>query len=470
MTNKTIRYSPILIIIIIIFCGCVKNNIVNGMANDNSLNSINCSNCSGIFNVKNYGAIGDGETDDTKAINDASLDASKSNGIVYFPSGTYIVSSPIIIYPNTTYEGTNVASTIIKLANNANADLFKTYDFDRLTSQNTNLTPDGFVLEDFTVDGNNKNNSAGTGIQIYGCRYILTNINVCNCSGAGIYSEWSTCADTIVIGMESLWSNVQSFSNNGDGIVFRGPHDTRWNNILTYSNIGNGTRVEQDSTASVYSGSGLEVNTLHSYNNSKNGVYANIASYWVNLESETNGGDGVLICGNDYIINGLDVYNNNLNGITIGKQNKSLGSSQISGKSYNNKRSQINFVDDYGNTINLVTWNNKNQTSYTGSYSQQDILSINALGENAQDVMQGKTKPMISPKLPSGIGRNNNVTNTLGYGVIIYQGGMIGTVIIDPSGVEWPTNIDMTTLYLPPGASVYYTKQVPSGWAWQPMF
>ncbi len=147
-----------------------------------------------------------------------------------------------------------------------------------------------------------------------------------------------------------------------------------------------------------------------------------------------------------------------------------MGSSQISDKSYNNKRSQINFVNDHGNTINLLTWNNKNQTSYIGSYSQQDILSINALGEKAQNVMQGKSKPMISPKLPSSIGSKNNITNTLGYGIIIYQSGMEGTVIIDPSGVEWPTGIDMTTLYLPPGASVYYTKKVPSGWAWQPIF
>lgn len=476
MATNAIRYLPILIIIsILIICGCAKNNITNNnitnnMSNDNSSNSINSSYYSGIFNVKNYGVAGNGETDDTKAINAASLDASKCNGIVYFPPGTYIVSSPIIIYPNTTYEGASVASTTLKLANNANTDLFKTYNFDRLTFQNTNMTINGFILEDFTVDGNNCHNSAGVGIKIYGCRYIISNINVCNCSGTGIYSEWSTSADPVAIGMESLWSNVQSFYNNGDGIVFRGPHDTRWNNILTYSNIGNGTRIEQDPTASIYSGSGLEVNTLHSYNNTKTGVYANIASYWVNLESETNGGDGLLICGNDYIINGLDVYNNNLSGITIGEQNKSMGSSQISGKSYNNKRSQINFVNDYGNTINILTWNNKNQTSYTGSYSQQDILTINALGEKAQDVMQGKAKPMISPNLPSGTGRNNNVTNTLGYGVIIYQAGMIGTVIVDPSGVEWPTGVDMTTLYLPPGASVYYTKQVPSGWAWQPMF
>ena len=39
-----------------------------------------------------YGAKGDGKTDDTKAINDA-IEAVGNNGIVFFPEGTYLVSS-----------------------------------------------------------------------------------------------------------------------------------------------------------------------------------------------------------------------------------------------------------------------------------------------------------------------------------------------------------------------------------------
>ncbi len=49
-----------------------------------------------VFNVKDYGALGDGSTDDTAAINlaIAAVNAA-SGGILYFPVSRYIVSSPL---------------------------------------------------------------------------------------------------------------------------------------------------------------------------------------------------------------------------------------------------------------------------------------------------------------------------------------------------------------------------------------
>jgi len=45
-------------------------------------------------NVKSYGAIGDGTTDDTTAIN-AAITAAGTDGTVFFPKGTYLVSSTL---------------------------------------------------------------------------------------------------------------------------------------------------------------------------------------------------------------------------------------------------------------------------------------------------------------------------------------------------------------------------------------
>ncbi|PYI09614.1 pectin lyase-like protein, partial [Aspergillus sclerotiicarbonarius CBS 121057] len=66
-------------------------------------------------NVKDYGARGDGITDDTAAINKAISDGGRCGqgcgsstiypAFVYFPPGTYLVSSPIIQYYNTEFYG-----------------------------------------------------------------------------------------------------------------------------------------------------------------------------------------------------------------------------------------------------------------------------------------------------------------------------------------------------------------------------
>jgi polygalacturonase len=42
------------------------------------------------FNIRMYGATGDGKTVDTKAINDAIDAAAKAGGTVFFPAGTYL--------------------------------------------------------------------------------------------------------------------------------------------------------------------------------------------------------------------------------------------------------------------------------------------------------------------------------------------------------------------------------------------
>ncbi|MCF6289367.1 MAG: glycoside hydrolase family 55 protein, partial [Proteobacteria bacterium] len=47
-----------------------------------------------VINIKtNYGAVGDGVTDDTNAILNAIKENVSKNKIIYFPNGTYLVSN-----------------------------------------------------------------------------------------------------------------------------------------------------------------------------------------------------------------------------------------------------------------------------------------------------------------------------------------------------------------------------------------
>jgi hypothetical protein len=77
-------------------------------------------------NVKDFGAVGDGTTDDTNAINAAITagnrcgqacgSSSTTPAVVYFPSGTYLVSSPLIQYYNTQFVGNPNAVPTLKAA------------------------------------------------------------------------------------------------------------------------------------------------------------------------------------------------------------------------------------------------------------------------------------------------------------------------------------------------------------------
>jgi polygalacturonase len=56
-----------------------------------------------LFNVKRYGATGNGTTDDTTAIQAAVTAASVAGGVVYLPAGTYLVSSSISVAASNVY-------------------------------------------------------------------------------------------------------------------------------------------------------------------------------------------------------------------------------------------------------------------------------------------------------------------------------------------------------------------------------
>lgn len=79
-------------------------------------------------NVKAYGAQGDGITDDTAAINRAIRDlytkqlttsenVLQSKKTIWFPAGKYLISAPILVYPQVCLQGEAYANTVIHMHN-----------------------------------------------------------------------------------------------------------------------------------------------------------------------------------------------------------------------------------------------------------------------------------------------------------------------------------------------------------------
>ena len=73
------------------------------------------------INVKDYGAKGDGKTDDTIAFLSAIRYANKTfadkknASLIYIPSGTYILSSSIVLNKYVSIEGEFVNNTILRM-------------------------------------------------------------------------------------------------------------------------------------------------------------------------------------------------------------------------------------------------------------------------------------------------------------------------------------------------------------------
>jgi parallel beta-helix repeat protein len=127
------------------------------------------------LSVKDFGATGDGSTDDTTAIQNA-LNAGTGRS-VYFPAGTYRISTTLVVKTKTTLIGEGMNKSIIKLTSGFGAGV--TGIRNDITSGTVNVYYDT-DLEFFglTFDGNN--NSTRTG-ELIGIAKVQ-NVTFSNCS------------------------------------------------------------------------------------------------------------------------------------------------------------------------------------------------------------------------------------------------------------------------------------------------
>jgi len=147
----------------------------------------------GYVNVKNYGAEGDGSTDDTTAINAARTAAQTAGGNLYFPVGTYLVSTDAAL----TLTSGNVnligdgSSTIIKAADSADLATL-------IASTGGQLT-----IRDMVLDGNRAGGgtSSTTSYVLFSstARFKAVNVEVKNGYRVGVFVGDNTTSPTDVL-------------------------------------------------------------------------------------------------------------------------------------------------------------------------------------------------------------------------------------------------------------------------------
>ncbi|PTB75695.1 glycoside hydrolase family 55 protein [Trichoderma longibrachiatum ATCC 18648] len=199
-------------------------------------------------NVQNYGAKGDGVTDDTAAIN-AAISAGNRCGngcdsqtttpaIVYFPPGTYMVSSPILLYYYTHLIGD--ATNLPTLKSTANFTGIAVIDSNPGWYGATN----NFFrqIRNFKVDVSGQPINTGTGIRwrvaqatsIQNVQFIMSGDTSTNNKQQGIWGEdgsggWLSDL-TFTGGALGIWIGNQQFTSRN--LVFNGCQTAN-----VYSNI-----------------------------------------------------------------------------------------------------------------------------------------------------------------------------------------------------------------------------------------
>lgn len=146
----------------------------------------------GIPNVKDFGAVGDGVTDDTLSIQTALNTATAAGQSLFFPAGNYFSSTGgITLNPNVNIIGQGQGTTVFTLGNNATAAYF--------FYSGSNAFPGLYQFSDFTITGSWLTNQTTNGLALIVLNFATTptptsivtfnNIEVSYSRGFGIVTD-----------------------------------------------------------------------------------------------------------------------------------------------------------------------------------------------------------------------------------------------------------------------------------------
>lgn len=392
-----------------------------------------------IYNVRDYGAVGNGVKDDRAAIQKA-IDAASAagGGSVYIPSGVYSVSGGgnskslgcLIIRDNVTVYGDGIGQTTVKLKNGWDKDVTGVFRTEFAVESHD------IGLRDLTIDGNRANNtgkvdgwfsgvkpgSPGTDTNI-----TIDSVEIKNCSGYGFDPHERTTNLQL--------TNSVSHHNGLDGFTLDYQIDGYVANNVAYSNGRHGFNI---------------VTTTNELTLVDNVAYGNGGTGLV----VQRGSEDIPVPENIKIIGGK-FYDNDDEGININKADKILLDDI---QSYNNGKRGVRIVGSEG-TIVRSSDIHDNARSKPGGYDEIILSSYDDRNGPSGKIYFTKNTQILNNEISNG----NLIKSP--YGVRELDDGTNFTKIFDNEiiGVKKPVLIsgsgsafsEQTTSYVPsPGNDI----------------
>lgn len=329
-------------------------------------------------NAKDYGAIGDGATDDTVALNKA-LSAAQ-NGVLYLPKGTYLVSGTLNLHTNTELLGCGKQS-VIKLADTFSLTAYEWRDEKYYTERRSILLFDEDAshcyLHDFVLVGQSAAyvDEDEDGITVRGSNHIVENITVhdinyfpdawegrtCMTGGYGILAFHASVVSFHnlyvyncgyeCVGFES--TNTATLSNSRMGVANQTGvqvHRSCENIYVTNNTIDLTGRVNGHASMTLDAPVAYPMNHIHVTDNHINGTVVTIGGGENHIFIHDNYINGVVYMNDSYYTQYMDIRGNHINGRIRARSDYAM----IANNMINNPDSGNYMIALYGNNSLVI--------------------------------------------------------------------------------------------------------------------